>query len=107
MLGNGLCVLSGRELARGAPSQYQLDAPVSASDAQQTLIDLEITMSAKRQQRILLKSLDTSVSYMSVGIAKVCVAITTAAHALNKNLKNINVSISCILFFSVIIVISS
>ena len=48
-----------------------------------------------------------AISNTAIVIVKVWVTRYTATHALKNHLKNMNVSISCILFFSVIMLISS
>ena len=48
-----------------------------------------------------------AISNTAIVISKVCVTKKTATKALKNHLKNINVSMSCILFFSVTMLISS
>ena len=48
-----------------------------------------------------------AISNTAIVIVKVWVTRYTATHALKNHLKNMNVSISCILFFSVTMLISS
>ena len=48
-----------------------------------------------------------AMSNTAIVMSKVCVTINTATNALKNHLKNMNVSMSCILFFSVTMLISS